>query len=228
LVLDELGYGNVKILEDCAQAHGATVHGQKVGSLGDIACFSFYPTKNLGALGDGGAIVTSNSKSHETCLKLRQYGWQDKYCAVIPYGRNSRLDELQAAILRVKLNYLPELNNRRRSACKFLDRACAAYVDVVTMPSKENVSHLFVVRHSKRDRIRDILAEHGVATDIHYPVLDSRQTYMNQIHFRAMPLNNAIQASREIFSLPCYAAIDDSELAHIDRVFSHYVAGADI
>jgi len=224
-LLSDIDRGDIKVLEDCAQAHGATINGDKVGSHGDIACFSFYPTKNLGALGDGGAVITSDPEIHQTCLRLRQYGWEFKYCAVTPFGRNSRLDELQAAVLRIKLQYLPVLNNKRRAVCESLYQTSKSYVDVVTQPSGGNVSHLFVVRHPNRKALRALLSEHGIATDIHYPVLDSHQPCMSQIKFRQMPLAQSIKASEEIFSLPCYSGIEQSELEYIDMVFKKHIAG---
>jgi len=226
--LDDSGYGHIQILEDCAQAHGALSHGARVGSFGDVACFSFYPTKNLGALGDGGAIVTACADIHAACLQYRQYGWKDKYRAVVAYGRNSRLDELQAAILRVKLKHLPALNDKRRAACTALNQACRDDVDVVTRPCENHVAHLFVVRHPRRDAIRELLQEHGVASGIHYPVPDHQQPYMHQIRHRAMPLKQTMLASKEVFSLPCYAALEAGELEHIAMVFRQYIAGAEL
>jgi len=223
-LLDEAGFKNVLILEDCAQAHGATVSGRKVGSMGDVATFSFYPTKNLGALGDGGAIVTQDGGIADRCLQFRQYGWVAKYNCAVPYGRNSRLDEMQAAILRVKLRHLDELNEKRAKANKFLYNACKDYVDVITKPSEDHVNHLFVVKHENRDAIRSGLASKGIATDIHYPILDVDQRSMQSIPFLMGDLKHSKEAARTIFSLPCYAGIESQELEYIGSIFSTSIA----
>jgi len=224
-LLDISGCGHVKILEDCAQAHGASLAGKPVGSLGDAAAFSFYPTKNLGALGDGGAIVTSVREIADQCFQLRQYGWESKYNARIPYGRNSRMDEIQAAVLLVKLAHLSELNDRRRAVAEKLCHACGDYVDIVTLPAPGSVAHLFVVRHKYRDKIRAELTRCGIASDIHYPVLDMNQPSMQHLNFRVLDVTHAEQATQEIFSLPCYAGIKDAELEYIRQVFETNISG---
>ena len=224
VLLDAAGFNHVKILEDCAQAHGAKLNGQPVGSLADIATFSFYPTKNLGALGDGGAVVTNDDELAQACLQLRQYGWSSKYACTLPFGRNSRMDELQAAILRVKLRHLPDLNAKRVAVTEFLDAACRGIVDVVTQPKAGSVGHLFVVRHAQRDKIRAELLRHGIATDIHYPVLDNDHEVMQGQVKRVMAMPQAVKATAEIFSLPCYAGISSDELDHIQQVFDLYIS----
>ncbi|QDU10962.1 DegT/DnrJ/EryC1/StrS family aminotransferase [Gimesia aquarii] len=218
-LLDAAGHTEVKILEDCAQAHGATSEGEKVGSLGDIATFSFYPTKNLGALGDGGAITTSCEKLAERCQSLRQYGWISKYCSTVSDGQNSRLDEIHAAILRVKLKQLDAYNQKRRSICTHLHETCRGIVDVVTTPNDDHVSHLFVVRHKNREEICKTLNENGIATDIHYPILDIDQISMNAKSYRSLELKHSNQATKEIFSLPCYTGITRAELDFIRQIF---------
>lgn len=222
--LDAAGFEHVAILEDCAQAHGASIHGGRAGSLGDIATFSFYPTKNLGALGDGGAITTSDDELAVTCRCLRQYGWTAKYQSQVSDGRNSRLDELQAAILRVKLKHLDELNARRDSICQQLADLGRAYVKVVTESGDGNVGHLFVVRHPERDQIRETLKQHGIATDIHFPILDPDQQSLSSKTYRAVDLHQARQATGEIFSLPCYAGITDQELDYMRQVFEKHIS----
>ena len=194
------------------------------GSFGDIATFSFYPTKNLGALGDGGAIITNSRTLAETCCQLRQYGWKDKYESVTPFGRNSRLDELQAAILRVKLRHLPELNRRRIVIAKSIATMLEGQLDVVTQPVAGYVGHLFVVRHSERERIRGALSEHGIMTDIHYPVLDLDQLSMQSLPYRAINLDVSRKASHEIFSLPCYTCLSNDELFHMQQAFDLYIS----
>lgn len=217
--LDDVGHAEVKILEDCAQAHGATSHGEKVGALGDIATFSFYPTKNLGALGDGGAITTSCDNLAERCKSLRQYGWTSKYCSTVPDGQNSRLDEIHAAILRVKLKQLDAYNQKRQEICTHLHESCQGIVDVVTTPCDDHVSHLFVVRHKNREKICKTLNANGIATDIHYPILDLDQLSMKNKSYRSLELNHSNQATQEIFSLPCYTGITSAELDYIRQIF---------
>ena len=159
------------VIEDCAQAHGAMIGDRRVGTFGDIAAFSFYPTKNLGAIGDGGAVVTSSSEIAEKCRLLRQYGWKERYVSEIP-GMNTRLDELQAAILRVKLARLDDDNAARRAIA-------AAYTDAInslmmcppsSVPGTIPVMHLYVVEClHERSFIVKKLAESGIATAVHYP-----------------------------------------------------------
>jgi len=223
-VLNRAGYENVAILEDCAQAHGSRVANRPVGSLGNIATFSFYPTKNLGALGDGGAVVTSDPELMQRCKALKQYGWSSKYRSDTLYGRNSRMDELQAAILRVKLRHLSDLNRRRHAACEQLMRACPGCIEVVTRPTSGHVTHLFVVRHPRRDEIRDLLRKHGIASDIHYPVLDMEQQSMCNQPFRALEVPVSKAAAMEIFSLPYYAAIEPRELENMQEVLEFHVS----
>ncbi|WP_298858714.1 DegT/DnrJ/EryC1/StrS family aminotransferase [uncultured Gimesia sp.] len=218
-LLDAAGHVDVKILEDCAQAHGATSRGGLVGSLGDIATFSFYPTKNLGALGDGGAITTSNEQFAERCKSIRQYGWTSKYCSTVSDGRNSRLDEIHAAILRAKLKQLAANNEKRRSICAHLYESCRGIVEVVTTPCVEHVSHLFVARHKNREQICNTLNDNGIAVDIHYPVLDIDQKSMNGKSYRSLNLDQSILATKEIFSLPCYTGITSAELDYIRQIF---------
>jgi dTDP-4-amino-4,6-dideoxygalactose transaminase len=169
-------YG-LPVVEDCAQAHGATYHGQVAGSMGVCGCFSFYPTKNLGALGDGGMIVTDDATLAERLRRLRQYGWERKYFSAEASGINSRLDEVQAALLRVKLRHLPEWNARRRQIAEMYDDLL---VDVgLILPTAaadgEHVYHLYVVRTQERDQLQAALRERGIGTDVHYPLPAHRQ-----------------------------------------------------
>ncbi|HEY1413781.1 MAG TPA: DegT/DnrJ/EryC1/StrS family aminotransferase, partial [Rhodopila sp.] len=161
----------IALIEDCAQAHGARFHGQRVGTFGDAASFSFYPTKNLGAFGDGGAVATSNPALAERIAALRQYGWHKHYVSD-EVGVNSRLDEVQAAILRVKLGHLDRHNARRTEIA-------AAYSSVLAggplqAPKQrhgaDHVYHLYVTRSGQRDRLQAKLKEAAVGTGIHYPV----------------------------------------------------------
>lgn len=205
-------YG-VYVIEDCAQAHGAMYRGQRVGSWGDIACFSFYPTKNLGALGDGGMVVTNNSELAERVRLFREYGWASRYVSHLK-GWNSRLDELQAAVLRVKLRHLDSDNVQRvRIARKYkagLDGM--GLILPVERTDTTHVYHLYVVRTAQRDRLQEFLKEKEIVALIHYPMpVHLQPAYMD----RAKGGNNLScteQAAREVLSLPIYPELSDAEL----------------
>lgn len=206
------GAGGVPVIEDCAQAHGAMLDGRKAGTWGSLGCFSFYPTKNLGALGDGGAVVTRDAALGARLRELRQYGWRSKYRSEVAGGRNSRLDEMQAAILRAKLPYLDSWNRQRREIAL---RYNEAFTDLpLKTPSaldEAHVAHLYVVRSSARDRIREVLAGAGIATDVHYPVPDYRQPSMPA----ADPLPATEDCCRTVLTLPCFPELTDAEVTRI-------------
>jgi dTDP-4-amino-4,6-dideoxygalactose transaminase len=195
---------NVRVLEDCAQAHGATYHGQRVGAFGDIAAFSFYPTKNLGAYGDGGAIVTNDAQLAERVKLARQYGWRVRYESETT-GLNSRLDELQAAILRVKLRHLDAWNRARRERAARYDellpnRTVRAPLE---MPYGEHVYHLYVVQSERRDELAEFLKARGIGTAIQYPTpIHLQRAYRHLAPDSSLPV--AEKLAREILSLPLY------------------------
>ncbi len=198
------------VIEDCAQAHGASYRGKRVGSFGDMACFSFYPTKNLGALGDGGAVVTSDPELADKARLLREYGWAERYVSHIP-GWNSRLDEVQAAILRVKLNYIDTDNAVRgrlaESYCEGLSG-----VSMVLPTAREgamHVYHLFVIRVHDRDGLLDFLREKGIGATIHYPVPVHKQPAYNG---SGVELPQTERVATEILSLPIYPELTKEEL----------------
>lgn len=203
------------LLEDCAQAHGAHVNGKHVGTFGDAASFSFYPTKNLGALGDGGAVVTSNPKLAEQVKLLRQYGWTTKYRVEVSGARNSRLDEIQAAILRELLPLLDEENTRRREIAARYSTAIR-HPDIAVPPpgGGEYVAHLYVIRSRGRDALRDYLREREISSDVHYPIPDYRQPIFGG-RFANVWLPNTECLVNEILSLPCYPEMSNAE---VDRV----------
>ena len=204
------------LIEDCAQAHGAARDGRPAGSWGVAGCFSFYPTKNLGGLGDGGAVVTSDEDLAERISRLRQYGWSRKYLAELGGGRNSRLDELQAAFLLAKLPRLPELNERRRAIARAYNAAFAG-LDLVPPPDTvpDDAAHLYVLRRARRDSLAAALAARGVATDVHYPVPDHRQPAIERALGRlpALPVTERLCA--ESLSLPCFPELTDEEVAQV-------------
>lgn len=195
----------LRVIEDCSQAHGAIYKGKRVGSHGDLGCFSFYPTKNLGAIGDGGLIVTNDSALAERARLLREYGWAQRYVSSAP-GWNSRLDELQAAVLRVKLRYLDKDNEARaRIAQRYGDALSGPEV----VPPKQrsdctHVFHLFVIRCERRDELQSFLRENDVGTLVHYPVpVHLQPAYQGRLSGE-QTLKNTETASAEILSLPIY------------------------
>jgi len=205
------GRQDVTIIEDCAQAHGSARNGHHAGSLGDIGTFSFYPTKNLGAMGDGGAIVCTDDDLARQIVQLRQYGWRERYHSVVPYGRNSRMDEIQAAILRIKLPYLNEWNARRRQIVRHYNEAAPSPFTVWFDNSSAFVAHLAIARHPERDRIRKFFQDLGVMTEIHYPILDCDQPGQQDLPRVVHDLSVTRQAVKEIFTLPCFPEMTDEE-----------------
>ena len=205
----------VPLLEDCAQAHGASVDGKRVGTFGDVASFSFYPTKNLGALGDGGAVVTASNAIAEKVARLRQYGWSTKYQVEVSGARNSRLDEMQAAILSV---FLPDLDNANARRREIAARYSAAIIhpDVVlpAQGGQEYVAHLYVVRSARRDALREHLREMDIAADVHYPIPDYRQPVFGD-RFASVSLQNTERLSREILTLPLYPEMTDAQVEQV-------------
>jgi len=207
------GRHGVKIVEDCAQAHGAAQAGRKVGTYGDLAAFSFYPTKNLGALGDGGAVFTRDETLAAQVRLLRQYGWRERYVSEIP-GRNSRLDELQAAILRVKLRYLDAENSVRGSlAQRYFERLKGAALRLPGVAAgSTHVFHQFTVRTAKRDALRSYLHERGIGCGVLYPVPVHRQPAFAA---PALVLPETERACAEVLCLPCHPAVTTAD---VDRV----------
>jgi dTDP-4-amino-4,6-dideoxygalactose transaminase len=204
----------VALIEDCAQAHGARLHGQRVGTFGDAATFSFYPTKNLGALGDGGAVAAADPALAERIAALRQYGWHKHYISD-EIGVNSRLDELQAAILRAKLPHLDSQNARRRAIA-------AAYTAATKdgplrapriRDGAESVFHLYVARTAERDTIQARLRDAGIGTGIHYPVpVHLQPAYAGRIATGPGGCPQTEAAAKEILSLPLYPELTDEQV----------------
>mgnify|MGYP001481089491 FL=1 len=194
----------LKIIEDCAQAHGAKFKNKKVGSFGDASCFSFYPTKNLGALGDGGMILTNNLKIYTSSKLMREYGWKDRYISSIK-GWNSRLDEIQAAILRVKIKYLDKDNAKRiKIAKKYIEEL--ANLPIVLPKIQKNslhVFHLFVIRSKQRNKLRSYLSKKKIYTNIQYPLPIHKQIFYKKTNMN-LKLKNTEKISNEILSLPIY------------------------
>lgn len=204
---------NLLVIEDCAQATGAQYHNQRVGSWGDIACFSFYPTKNLGALGDGGAVATNNPALAERVRLLREYGWAERYISHVP-GWNSRLDELQAAILRVKLRYLDADNlARARLAQIYADGLAGVNIGLPqTRAQHTHVYHLYVIRSSHRDELQAFLKTRAIGTLVHYPApVHLQPAYQNRLR-GSTALPETERAAREVLSLPMYPELSADEI----------------
>jgi dTDP-4-amino-4,6-dideoxygalactose transaminase len=207
---------HLKVVEDCAQAHGAEICAKKVGTFGDAAAFSFYPTKNLGALGDGGAVVTNSPEVTETVRELREYGWRKRYVSSRA-GMNSRLDELQAAILRVKLPYLSaDIARRTEIAARYCGSING---DAVAPPCPvENTlhaMHLFVVECDHRNEFRNYLEKAGVATALHYPIpIHLQPAYIGRIR-GSDGLSHTEALYKRIVTLPMYAELTEPQIAKI-------------
>ncbi len=216
---------NLIIIEDCAQAHGAAIHGNMAGSFGRLGCFSFYPGKNLGAYGDGGAIVTNDIDLNNRLRILRDHGSPAKYEHSV-VGWNSRLDALQAAVLSVKLPHLHAWNEARRSRAKKLITALegSPIIPPALPEGNQHVFHLFVVRSSRRDDLRRYLTEHGIQTGIHYPVpLHLTRAYqaLGAPGPGSMPVAEALAS--EILSLPMYAELSDEQISYVIETLQEYV-----
>jgi dTDP-3-amino-3,4,6-trideoxy-alpha-D-glucose transaminase len=218
---------NIFVIEDCAQAHGATYRAKPVGSWGDIAAFSFYPTKNLGAYGDGGALVTNNSSLAERVRILRQYGWEERYVSSVK-GLNSRLDELQAALLRVKLRHLDEWNTKRKKLANLYNALLLNNNDVV-LPSAPmdggHVYHQYVVRHAQRDNLRAFLAKKNIHTLVHYPVpIHLQPAYKNLGHLEhILPFTE--QAAEQVLSLPMYPEMNEDSVEMVSKAVNEFCKG---
>ena len=201
---------NVTIIEDCCQAHLTTAAGRPVGTIGVAGAFSFYPTKNLGALGDGGAIVTNDAELAARIKRLRNGGQTDRYHHQEP-GLNSRLDEIQAAILRARLEWLPAWTARRRAlAARYRRRLTSAAVRAIAEADAGHVYHLFVVRTTQRQMLQAHLAARGIETLIHYPVPITQQPALAQARPADCPA--AARACHEILSLPLHPAMHDEDV----------------
>jgi aminotransferase EvaB len=212
----------VRVLEDCAQAVGAQADGALAGAVGDAAAFSFYPTKNLGALGDGGAVATSEEGLAARLRRLRQYGWGSKYEIAEDHGWNSRVDEIQAAVLRTRLPHLDELNRRRREiARRYAEALADTPLRMVHGDGEDYVAHLAVLRTRHRRQLVAELGIRGVATAVHYPRPDHKQSVLRAASAR-LPVTE--KACEEVLSLPCFPEMEDGE---VDSVCSSLRAVAE-
>ena len=211
----------LKVIEDAAQAHGATYKGKIAGSFGDAAAFSFYPVKNLGALGDCGAVVTNDNELAAKVRALSNYGSDKKYHHIYK-GLNSRLDEVHAALLRIKLRNLDRYNDCRNSiAEKYLNNIKN---EKIILPSigefRTHIWHVFAVRSENRDELKKYLAENGIETVSHYPIAIHKQPAYANDRYENLPIAELI-ASQEL-SLPIYYGMTDDEIAHVIHIINKY------
>ncbi len=218
------------LLEDCAQAHGARYDGRLVGTLGAAGAFSFYPTKNLGACGDGGAVITNDRQLAARLRRLRNYGQSERYHHA-ERGVNSRLDELQAAILTVKLAHLDEHNDARRSLAECYRRHLTGVrlpVEGNGGPPVRHVYHLYVVRHDERDRLRSELESRGIGTLIHYPVPVHRQPAYADLGYGPGSLRVTEALAGEILSLPMYVGLRPADIEMIGDAVADIVGAVPV
>ena len=214
----------LRVMEDCAQCHGSTIDGKMTGTWGDAAAFSFYPTKTLGALGDGGAVATNDPALADRAKLLREYGWKKRYVSDCP-GLNSRLDELQAAILRVKLKYLAIENDRRRElAHLYHDLLSGGKLQLPTSkPGHQHVYHQYVIRTSHRDNLKAFLGKREIGTTIHYPMpVHLQPAYQFRLPVPKAGLPQTEKASREILSLPMHAQLTDDEVNQVAKAMRDF------
>jgi dTDP-4-amino-4,6-dideoxygalactose transaminase len=218
----------LRVIEDCAQSVGARYHERRTGAWGDVGCYSFYPTKNLGALGDGGMVVTNSPEVAEQARMLREYGWRERYVSSIA-GWNTRLDELQSAVLRVKLRHLDSDNDRRLQLARRYDNALRS--SGLRLPcckaDRTHVYHLYVVRSLRRDGLREFLGQRGVGTMVHYPVPVHRQPAYADRLSSSRDLRESERAAVEVLSLPMFPELTDSDAdCVVDAVLAFQREGA--
>ena len=197
------------LIEDCAQSHGATYKGKKTGSFGHLAAFSFYPTKNLGCLGDGGAVTTNNPNYFEKIKMLRNYGSNVKYNNQL-IGTNSRLDEVQAAFLNIKLKALDQINNHKRAlASIYLKNIKREYQLPSIHPDYYDVYHIFNILHEKRDDVREFLLKNNIKTEVHYPIAPHKQQALSFLSNQVFPISEKIHNTTISLPISFFHTQDD-------------------
>jgi len=211
----------IPLVEDCAQAIGVAKNGIYAGNFGTLATFSFYPTKNLGGVGDAGAVVTNNAALAEGVRALAQYGWSEKYVVTEPNGRNSRMDEVQAAVLRIRLRNIDSLNSRRLEIYRMYLRG-AQELDFVHRDHTSFNAHLAVIRVRDRKAVADIFKRNGVQTAVHYPVLDSAQ---EGFPGRSGGLKNSEAGSHSVISVPCHPGLTSSQIGLVGSTLRKVASG---
>jgi len=214
------------VIEDAAQAHGAEYKGQRVGSIGDIGCFSFYPGKNLGAYGEGGMIVTNNPEYTHTMQMLRDWGQEQRYHHVLK-GYNYRMDGIQGAILRVKLRYIEEWTEARRTHAAQYNQLLAnsGLITPVALPHNRHVYHVYAVRTSQREWLQQQLTAQGIQTGIHYPIPVHLQTAYADLGYQQGDFPHSELAAREVLSLPMYAELTDAQVSQVANSLQNILQG---
>lgn len=216
---------NLYLIEDCAQAHGAEYKGKKVGTFGDISAFSFYPTKNLGCLGDGGAVLTNNEHISQKIKMLRNYGSEKKYFNEYP-GINSRLDEIQAAFLRIKLKNLDEINKTKRGLARlYLDIVNEEFILPQIGPDYYDVFHIFNIRHPMRDKLKKYLLSNSIKTEIHYPLPPHKQRAFSSMNKLNFPISEEIHSST--LSLPISVSHTAEQVAFVADIINNFLSSKD-
>lgn len=225
-IMDLARKHKLKVVEDCAQSSGAAIGEKKAGDFGDAACFSFFPTKNLGACGDGGIILTNDKNIADTCKRLRRYGMEDSYHALME-GYNSRLQEFQAAILRTKLPHLASYNKRRQAIAKrYIKEIKNRYVETPkTRAGATHVFHLFVIKVDAREKFLEHLRGNGVGYGIHYPVPIHLQKAYQFLGYKEGDFPNAENASKKIVSLPIFPELTEKEVAYVIETINAFNPG---
>lgn len=220
-IIEYLKKVGVATIEDCAQAHGAKVSGRFVGTFADVSAFSFYPTKNLGALGDGGALITNDDGIANIAKSLRTYGWGAKYDVTLSGGQNSRLDEIQAAFLRLFLKSLEQNNEtRRRIAYRYTESLSDSYLSPLdTAENVAHVQHLYVLKTTYRSELADHLNSHGVSHAVHYPNLDYDQVGFET---KCEKLLNSEILKSSIISIPLFPELRDSEIQVVTQALGSF------
>lgn len=216
----------LKIVEDCAQAHGAKYHGQMAGTFGDAGCYSFYPSKNLGAYGDAGMVITNSPEIAEFVRMARNYGEKQRYHHSIK-GLNSRLDEIQAAVLMAKLPLLNKANERRRNMALHYHKAFSNFNKIVCpteSAGRHHIYHLYVVQVSYRESFQSFLKERGITTLIHYPVPIHRQEAYHECYAQTNYLSKTDELASRIVSLPIYPEMTDGQVEHVIEAVNEWSA----
>jgi dTDP-4-amino-4,6-dideoxygalactose transaminase len=211
----------LKVIEDCAQAHGAKYKNKLAGTFGDFGAFSFYPTKNLGALGDGGAIICKDEEHYQKLLQLRNYGSSIKYHNDI-VGYNSRLDELQASFLRVKLPHLDEINSHKRMLAEIYNKNLGPkFVKPIQEQDYYHVYHIYNILHPERDRLKQYLLDHDIYTEIHYPVAPHNQLALKG-YLKTYTYPRALQIHQSTLSLPCSFAHTADQIQYVSEIVNNF------
>jgi dTDP-4-amino-4,6-dideoxygalactose transaminase len=220
---------HLTVIEDAAQAHGAEYKGRRVGGIGDLGCFSFYPGKNLGAYGEGGLVTTNRPNYDRTLRLLRDWGASRKYHHELK-GFNYRMEGLQGAILRVKLRYLDNWTEARRIHAAHYDRLLAnsGVETPVPMPHARHVYHVYAVRHSRRDHLQAEIGDLGVQTGIHYPIPAHLQTANADLGYRSGDFPHSERAAREVLSLPMFPELSDSQIEGVSEAIHEVLCWATI